>query len=101
MAIEIFEDRLKNKPINENLSNKMKKTKDDLCNLRFKFTKNNKTPDWTMKELNLVLKQLKNNKSRDPFGYINELFNPIPHGGYFSLHSTGGGQFDPHLLNSF
>ena len=74
LAIEIFEDRLKNKPINENLYNKMKKTKDDLCNLRFKFTKNNKTPDWTMKELNLVLKQLKNNKSRDPFGYINELF---------------------------
>ena len=27
-----------------------------------------------MKELNLVLKHLKNNKSRDPFGYINELF---------------------------
>ena len=26
--------------------------------------------------------------------------NPIPHGGYFSLHSTGGGQFDPNLFNS-
>ena len=73
LAIEIFEDRLKNKPINENLS-KMKKNKDDLCKLRLKFAKNNKTPDWTMKELNLVLKHLKNNKSRDPFGYINELF---------------------------
>ena len=52
----------------------MKKNKDDLCNLRLKLAENNKTPDWTMKELNLVLKHLKNNKSRDPFGYINELF---------------------------
>ena len=73
LAIEIFEDRLKNRPINEKLS-QMKKNKDDLCNLRLKLAQNNKTPDWTMKELNLVLKHLKNNKSRDPFGYINELF---------------------------
>ena len=29
------------------------------------------------------------------------IFNPIPHGGRFSLHSTGGSQFDPHLFNSF
>ena len=33
---------------------------------------------------------------------IISFINPIPHGGRFSLHSTGrGGQFDPHLLNSF
>ena len=52
----------------------MKKNKDYLCDLRLNLAKNNKTPEWTMKELNLVLKHLKNNKSRDPFGYINELF---------------------------
>ena len=29
-----------------------------------------------MPELEIVLKNLKNNKSRDPIGYINELFKP-------------------------
>ena len=36
----------------------------------------NKTPDWTEYDMNDALKQLKNNKSRDPLGYSNELFRP-------------------------
>ena len=31
---------------------------------------------WTMKNLDVVLKYLKRNKSRDPLGYANELFRP-------------------------
>ena len=34
------------------------------------------TPDWTEKELDTVLKQLKNNKSKDPLDLPNELFKP-------------------------
>ena len=32
------------------------------------------TPDWTVKELQNAIKLLKNNKSRDPSGLLNELF---------------------------
>jgi hypothetical protein len=34
----------------------------------------NKTLPWTMEQLDTVLKYLKRNKSRDPFGYANDLF---------------------------
>ena len=37
--------------------------------------KNTKTDPWNIKELEAVLKHLKKNKSKDPFGYINELFD--------------------------
>ena len=36
----------------------------------------NKTEDWTMDELETVLKGLKTNISRDALGYLNELFKP-------------------------
>ena len=36
-----------------------------------------KTPEWTMMDLNTVMKQLKNNKLRDPLGLANELFKPL------------------------
>ena len=32
------------------------------------------SPDWTMSDLDLALSDLKNNKSRDPEGYVNEIF---------------------------
>ena len=34
----------------------------------------NKSPDWNMEQLESSLARLKNNKSRDPKGYINEIF---------------------------
>jgi hypothetical protein len=48
-----------------------------LCDDRLEQAQANKTPDWTLEDLELVLKQLKNNKSRDPMGFANELFKPI------------------------
>ena len=36
----------------------------------------NKTKDWTMIELEIVLEHLKKDTSRDPLGYANELFKP-------------------------
>ena len=73
LALEVFENRLKNRPINDDLI-EMKKNKEELCKLRLESARYNLTPEWTMKELEQVLKHLKNNKSRDPMGYINELF---------------------------
>ena len=32
------------------------------------------SPDWTMSDLDLALSDLKNNKFRDPEGYVNEIF---------------------------
>ena len=45
-----------------------------LCEMRLEIAEKNKTPPWTLKELEKVLKYLKSNKSRDPFGLCNELF---------------------------
>ena len=38
------------------------------------MTADEKSPDWTEKEVREVLKSLKNNKAKDPLGFINELF---------------------------
>ena len=57
----------------DELSN-MKNDKEELCKIRLKLAGMKKTPPWTMDQLEKVLKYLKLNKSRDPFGYANELF---------------------------
>ena len=49
---------------------------EELWKKRLKEAQENKTPDCTMDNLNIVLGQLKNIKSRDPMGYSNELFKP-------------------------
>ena len=41
---------------------------------RIKIASKNKTPDWTLKDLNKVLKLLKKEKARVPMGWPNELF---------------------------
>ena len=47
------------------------------------------------------LKKIRGDNVNKVYIPIIETLNPIPHGGRFSIHSTGGGQFDPHLFNSF
>ena len=54
----------------------MKNSKEELCRLRVNAAMNNKSPPWTMDELEIVLNGLKNYKARDPLGYVNELFDP-------------------------
>ena len=50
--------------------------REQLCENRLEEAKKNITPPWSMDDLTIVLKQLKNNKSRDPLGLANELFKP-------------------------
>ena len=44
--------------------------------MRLQLSKFNKSPDWTEHQLNKVLSSLKDNKSHDPHGIVNELFKP-------------------------
>ena len=55
--------------------------REDLCKERLKEAQSVRTPDWPLQQLEIVLKQLKNKKSRDPLGLANELFKPINAGG--------------------
>ena len=50
--------------------------REDFWEKRFQEAQKNITPDWTMQDLEVVLKQLKNKKARDPLGISNELFKP-------------------------
>ena len=70
-----FKKVLANRQINDDLT-EHKQEREELAELRMKECKQNKTPDWTLEELEVVLKGLKNNKSRDALGYINEIFKP-------------------------
>ena len=73
LAVDVFSKRLENKKIKKGLEN-LQNDKEDLCKMRMKLARQNKTPDWTIKQLEKVLKHLKKNKSRDPFGYSNDIF---------------------------
>ena len=55
--------------------------KTTLWNYQLEYCRGNKTDDWLLKDLTKVLRKLKNNKSRDPSGYINEIFKPQVSGG--------------------
>ena len=74
-AIKVYKERLKNRPINNNMKH-IKDAKELLCKKLLHVARLKKTPDWTMKDLNLVLKKLKKQKSRDPYGLANDLFRP-------------------------
>ena len=73
IALETFRKRLENRPMKPDLEN-IKNDKENLCKMRLDLAAQTKTDPWTMEDLNTVLKYLKNNKSRDPSGYANELF---------------------------
>ena len=75
LILNTYINRLKALEIKEELK-LYQVQKEQLCKKRLEEAQAVKTPNWTMNELNTVLKQLKNNKSRDPLGLANELFKP-------------------------
>ena len=75
LALKTYIERLKNRPIKDNLKN-LQSEKEELCRMRLEKARLTKTPPWTMDQLNAVLKKLKNNKSRDPLGFANEICKP-------------------------
>ena len=73
LAVETYRKRLENRQIKEELKH-IQTEKEELCKLRLEIAGRRKTPPWTMKDLEAVLNYLKKNKSRDPFGYANDIF---------------------------
>ena len=67
------EDRLKHREMIPELL-KLKTMREELFQQRLKQSKQNKSPAWTMQDLDKVLSHLKNGKSADPTGLVNELF---------------------------
>ena len=75
LYLETYVESLRHREIKSGfISNYQKKV--ELWDMRFEYLKNKVTNDWSDKELTLALKSLKNNKSRGPSAFINEIFKP-------------------------
>ena len=81
--IDFYTERMKPNTMREELK-ELESHKENLFELRLKLAELEKTPDWTMEELEKVLNSLKNNKARDSYGHTYELFK---YGGYFLKES--------------
>ena len=72
-SLKYFEKLFEDTPMNKDYM-EIQKWNENLCKLRLSECAENKTEEWTLTDLELALKQLKNGTSRDPYGYNNELF---------------------------
>ena len=75
LTMQVYKDRLTGHKVKDYL-NVHHMQREELCEKRLKEAQANVTPPWSMEDLNCVLRQLKDNKSRDPLGLANELFKP-------------------------
>ena len=75
LALKHYQNILGNKVMDDDLKH-VQEDKEELSALRLDLAKKNKSQDWTMDDLNKVLKFLKKNKSRDPLDFANEIFKP-------------------------
>ena len=73
LYLKTYKQRMRNRPIKEGL-NDLKTLKENLFHLRLELAEEKKSELWTLNQLDEAIKTLKNNKSRDPLGWINELF---------------------------
>ena len=71
--LKTYINRLRHRDIKPGFQN-IKLLKEYLCAKRLEMTAQYKATRPTRNKLDQVLKKLKNNKARDPFGLINELF---------------------------
>ena len=71
-TLEHYKKVLENRPIKEGLES-YQKEREQLCKERIECAKREKTPDWKTENVKYVIKHLKKKKSRDPYGYSNEL----------------------------
>ena len=73
LYLNTYIHRLRTRPIKEEFE-QMKQFKDELFELRLKIASSNKSKPWNMDQLEVVLKHLKEGKSRDPNGWVRDLF---------------------------
>ena len=69
-----YRERLRPRPNHPNLTN-IKELKKKDFEVKLEQAKKNKSPDWTMVELEQVLNKIDMNKSRDPYGLNRSLFH--------------------------
>ena len=75
LTLKMYGERLKALQIKDEFKvHKMQR--ENLCDQQLKEAQSIITPEWNIDDLEIVLKQLKKNKSRDPLGFANELFRP-------------------------
>ena len=99
LYLDTYVDRLRHREMKPELMEvfNMKMT---LWDFRLELLKENKSRNWQEEDLNKVLKGLKNNKSRDPGGLINEIFKPNVIGSNLRdglLHLSNGIKTDLHF----
>ena len=68
-----YKNRLRSRPIRPDLK-ETKQRRQKIFKMKMKIAEDNRGKDWTMKDLDKALADLKNDKSRDFEGYINEIF---------------------------
>ena len=68
-----YKNRLRSRPTRPDLKN-MKSMKKKIFNMKMKLAKGKRSSSWEMVDLEKALSDLKNEKSRDFEGYINEIF---------------------------
>ena len=73
LYLETYKNRLKHREMNQNLTD-IYDLKMQLWKSRYKNIRGKKTTPWNIDNLNLVTKEMKNNKSIDPNGMVGELF---------------------------
>ena len=83
-ALESIVKRLRKRPIHPNLKD-LQKQKTKLAKIRLRITSRRKTPNWSLSQMEKAIKQMKNNKCRDPAGLISEILKPGVAGDDFKL----------------
>ena len=73
LYLKTYKQRMRNRPMKPELHG-FKIIKENLFDIRLKLAEAKKSDLWNMNDLEQAVKALKNNKSRDPNGWINELF---------------------------
>ena len=73
LYLQHYVERLKHRKIKSDYVENYEK-KVGLWKLRSEKLKETQTPNWSIKDLRSAIKTLKNNKTRDPSGLLNELF---------------------------
>ena len=68
-----YKERLRTRPLRPDLK-QLKKGKKRIFLMKLKLAESNKSKPWTLSDLDKALGALKNNKSRDPEGFLNEIF---------------------------
>ena len=75
LYLNTYIERLRNRPIRPGLED-IYWVKTELWRMTLEGLEEKESDDWSIRDLDRVVKDLKKNKTRDPHGHINEIFKP-------------------------